>query len=58
MKDGTILILCGMLCITLLECVALLLGHNGQLLMSVIGVLALCAGISSPRPGFIRRLTE
>jgi|TARA_Y100000310_G_scaffold343472_1_gene451258 hypothetical protein len=43
-------VVCAMLCITVLEIVALLQGIDGVLLTTVIGVLAVIAGVVIPNP--------
>ncbi len=44
------IVIVGMLCITVLEAVALFKSINGVLLTAVIGVLAAAIGVTIPRP--------
>jgi len=44
MEDKNLLLLVGLLCLTLLECVALLTGLDGQIFFPVIGVIAALVG--------------
>jgi len=45
----------GIVCITILEIIALLKGFNGTLLKSVIAVIALGVGIIIPTPKILKR---
>ena len=58
--DGTretLIVLCAIGIIGSLELVALLLGHNGQILMAVIAIVAGAAGLMIPKPN-IKRLIK
>lgn len=45
----------GIVCITILEIIAMLLGFNGTMLKIVIAVIALAVGISIPQPKFMAK---
>ena len=47
-------IITAILCITILEIFALLLGHNGVILTTIVGVIAGLAGLATKRPKFMR----
>ena len=53
-KVDTKIVMLGLLCITLLEGIALLKGINGTLLTIVIAVIAATAGVSIPTPKFMK----
>ncbi len=49
-------VLCiGIVCITIIEIVALLMGMNGLMFKSVIGIIALGVGISIPTPEIFKK---
>jgi len=48
------IIITAMLCVTLLEVVAMCMGINGQLLRIVIGALLLLAGVLTPTPNILK----
>ena len=43
-----------MICITAMQIFALSKGHNGYILSTVIGVIALIAGVAIPKEKFIK----
>lgn len=49
------IVVTAMLCVTILELYALKQGHNGLILLSVIGGLLLAAGIMIPTPQLFRK---
>jgi len=49
------IIITGLVCITVLEIVALMKGINGFILTSVIAIIALALGISIPNPIQIKK---
>lgn len=49
-KVSVPVVITGLLCITVLEIIALLNGINGVILTSVIGVIALAIGVAIPNP--------
>ena len=50
------IIITTIICVTVLEVIALFLGFNGQGLRIVIGALLLLAGVASPTPTFLKEL--
>lgn len=44
------IIICGIIALTMIECVALFKGIDGVLLSSIIGIIALAIGITIPNP--------
>lgn len=44
------LVAVGLVCLTALEITALLLGHNGTLLKTVLVIIALAIGVTIPNP--------
>lgn len=56
-KKGLIdwrIVICGLLCITIIEIIALLKGINGVVLTSVIGLIALAIGVAVPSEKVIK----
>jgi len=43
-------IITGMVCLTLLECVAMFFGIDGTLFSLVVGVIAMAIGVTLPAP--------
>jgi len=50
----TAVIITGIICITILEIVALLIGYNGTILKIVLIVIASSIGIVIPTPKFLK----
>ena len=44
----------GLLCLTLIEVIALLKGVNGVVLTMVVGAIAAAVGVTVPKPKWIR----
>ena len=49
-KNNTPVVMCVVVCITIIELYALHNGINGKLLTAVIGILAMLAGLVLPTP--------
>lgn len=49
------LIIVGIICITLIEIIALLKGMNGVLMTAVIGIIAAAIGVAVPTPKFMSK---
>ena len=47
-------VLIGILCLTIIEVIALLKGINGVVLTMVIGIIAAAIGITIPTPKFMK----
>lgn len=48
------IVICGLICITIIEVVALMNGINGVLLTMVVGVIALAIGVNIPGDKLIK----
>ena len=48
------IVVCGLICITALEAIALLKGINGVVLTAVIGVIAATIGLAIPTPKVLK----
>ena len=58
MKDQTVIILCGILCISALEAIALAYGFNGTMLRIVVIIIAAAIGITIPVPKILKGGTK
>ena len=49
MKEDWKIIICGIICLTILEAIALFNGTDGLLFTSIVGAICLMAGVALPQ---------
>jgi len=58
MKEDWKIIICGIICLTILEAIALFNGTDGLLFTSIVGAICLMAGVALPQWPKVSRMQK